>query len=156
MDNAETLMLECVRQYLQNGGRDRFFGLPMTLFPRHPMCMSIGHLHHGRQMRTGFTTLTPSTMADYDESLNNICFESQLSNFAKFNYLEDLYEEMLADALKLRTSTEYFHVPNECERFNVGEMLEWSMFRKREFDGDSDSDEDSECESDNELEEGDI
>ncbi|SMR54256.1 unnamed protein product [Zymoseptoria tritici ST99CH_1E4] len=156
MDNAETLMLECVRQYLQNGGRDRFFGLPMTLFHRHPLCISIGHLHHGRQMRTGFTTLTPSTMADYDESLNNICFESQLTNSAKFSYPEDLYEDMLADALKVKTSTEYFHVPNECERFNVGEMFEESMLRKREFDGDSDSDEDSECESDNELEEGDI
>jgi hypothetical protein len=86
-DDAEMLMLECVKQHLQ-GNPDDLFGLPNTIYLHHALILSIGHLHHDRQMRTGFTKRFPNSLADYDESLNNIYFETVISNKAKWDFSE--------------------------------------------------------------------
>ncbi|KAM0718170.1 hypothetical protein Q7P37_006502 [Cladosporium fusiforme] len=122
VDSVTTLFLEGVYQHLKHSGRDELFGLPMTIYSKHPLCMSIGHRHHGEQMRTGFKTLHPTALSDYDEGLSNICFEAQVTNHAKFDYPEDDYEMIHNDLLKARLETAHYSVPNDCPRFDFAEI----------------------------------
>src|SRR5262249_24313282 len=48
VDNAETLYLECLWQRACGSGEKykEFFGLPLTVFIRHPLRFSIGHRVH--------------------------------------------------------------------------------------------------------------
>jgi hypothetical protein len=120
IDNAVTLFLELLLQYLRNDGKDEFFGVPMTIFPNHPLNFSVGHLRHGEQMRTGFKTLYPESLdEDYDQGLSNICFETWITNRMKWNFDEDKYEEIHQDLRTVHLSTDHYSVPFECLRIDV-------------------------------------
>ena len=96
VDNEETLLLQCIIQRLDPEHKE-FLGLPLVPFIRHPLKFSVAHKHHGRQMRTGFKTIHPLSLDDYDSVLSNILFETWLSNAMKLDFDEDLYDAMLAD-----------------------------------------------------------
>jgi hypothetical protein len=49
--------------------------LPLTIYMRHPLKFSLGHRHHGFQMRTGWL-LDLKSLSDREEALNNILVES--------------------------------------------------------------------------------
>jgi len=108
IDTRETILLEWVIQYCKCKGRDVFLGLEWTLFTRHPLCVAIAHMHHGAQMRTGWRTTTPEALTEHDESLNNILFETQLSNYCKFRYPESCYSLILEDILSIREECEWW------------------------------------------------
>jgi hypothetical protein len=156
-DTTETLMLECIYQHLKYGGLDEFLRLPITILYKHPLCLSVGHRHHGFQMRTGFKTIHPTSLEeDYDESLSNICFETLLSNRMKWNYPEESYEAMLEDLLKVRTETAHYKVPNDCPRYEFG-VQEDAQLDIDMSDNEEDAvPDDADFESDNDLLEGDI
>lgn len=124
VDNTVTLLLEIVYQHLKNDGRDNFFGLPMTIYKKHPLIYSIGHRHHGSQMRTGFKTLYPQNLDDdFDESLSNILVETHLSNYVKWDHLESEYD-IIHDAMRsVHLETEYYGVPNHCHRFDFTQVF---------------------------------
>jgi hypothetical protein len=123
IDNTVTLFLECVLQYLKFGGKDEFFGAPMTIYVKHALIFSIGHRRHGEQMRTGFKTPYPQDLDDYDESISNICFETHLANHVKWNHSESEYEIIHEDLRKVHLNTDYYSVPNDCPRFNFNEIF---------------------------------
>lgn len=123
IDNTMTLFLECVLQYFKFDGKDEFFGVPMTIYEKHALLFSIGHRQHGKQMRTGFKTLHPRSLEDYDEGLSNICFETHLANHVKWDHQEHEYEIIHRDLLKVHLQTEHYSVPNDCPRFDFKQIF---------------------------------
>jgi hypothetical protein len=60
-------------------------------------------------MRTDFTTAEPKDFyEDYDQSLSNISFETQVSNYAKHNFSEDLYDAMIEDLMSVDVPEEHY------------------------------------------------
>ncbi|KAK6436940.1 hypothetical protein LTR95_006873, partial [Oleoguttula sp. CCFEE 5521] len=111
IDTPETLLLECVYQHMATKGRDEFLGLPITIWLQHPLCLSIGHRHHGFQMRTGFNTLTPTDLKKhYNASDSNILFETQCSNKAKWNFYEERYPAILDDLKLVDLKNDHYDV----------------------------------------------
>jgi hypothetical protein len=153
-ESSETLLLEYIHQYLAYSGKDRFFGLPMTLWLNHPLCFAVAHLVHGRKMRTGWKTAEPTDFyTNYDEALSNISFETQVSNYAESNFHEDTYGAILYDLMSVQVPQEFsersFDVP-------VPEIAQLALInttwqpQKEEYDED---DSDDEWEDEEELEE---
>jgi len=70
------------------------FGLPITLFVRHPLCLSVGHRHHGSQMRTGWPA-DPKNLSDRVDEDNNILIESVTVNRAKWDMPESTYPRLI-------------------------------------------------------------
>jgi hypothetical protein len=129
IDNCVTVFLELVLQYFRNDEKDEYFGLPMTIYIRHQLNFSIGHRQHGQQMRTGFKTLYPTSLdEDYDEDLNNICFETTLSNRIKWGFDDTDYEAIHQDLRTVHLQTEHYSVPVECPRLDIQAV--WSRQQK--------------------------
>ncbi|KAK3702843.1 hypothetical protein LTR37_014827 [Vermiconidia calcicola] len=150
-ESAETLLIECIRQYLEYGGRDTFFGLRMTIWARHPLCFVVAHSVHGQKIRTGCKTADPSDYdQDYDANLSNTSFEPQVSNWAKQNYDEKYYEDMLTDILSVDIPTQYYERPSQP----VQPIAQLALLRKAEQLTHDDEDSDDEDESDNDAEDG--
>jgi hypothetical protein len=157
VDNCVTVFLELVLQYFRNDEKDEFLGLPMTIFLRHKLNFSIGHRRHGQQMRTGFKSLHPTSLVeDYDEDLNNICFETVLSNHIKWDFTDSQYEVIHQDLRTVRLRTEYYSVPVECPRLNIQAV--WSRQKKAKVgkprklpQADPDTESDGYDETDNEM-----
>jgi hypothetical protein len=116
-DSIETLYLECVFQVCvgrmvimiddQDYGQKvamknkycEFLGLPLDVEHRNPLTFAIAHRVHGRQMRTGWA-LNSKTLADRDDSINNILIETRSSNFLKHCFAEADYpmlKQLVAD-----------------------------------------------------------
>jgi hypothetical protein len=90
VDNEQTIYLECLWQRACGGKKYRqFFGLPLTVYIRHPLRFSVGHRVHNKQMTTGWTSLHPKSLADRDDSKNNILIESAGANYAKHNFSDE-------------------------------------------------------------------
>lgn len=143
-----TLLLECIFQHLKFSGKDEFLGLPMTVFEKHPLNFSIGHRHHGNQMRTGFSGLYPHSLEDYDEELSNICFETHLSNHTKWDHAESEYDDIRKDMASVHLVTAHYSVPNDCPPLDLQAIF---AKRARVTGGYAISDDESEAsdESDN-------
>lgn len=63
-------------------------------------------------MRTGFKVQNPEDFSrDYDEELCNISFETQLSNYAKHQYSENMYPAILADIQTIPFKSEWYTRP---------------------------------------------
>ena len=153
-ESSDTILLECVRQFLERSGKDGFLGLPMTIFERHPLCFAIAHLVHGKKMRTGFTTPEPKDFyEDYDESLSNISFETQISNYAKHAFYEDLYDSMLEDLKSVEVPQEYYQRSFDVLVEEIAQLSLLNDSSTPEDDENVDSVPDEELESDNEIEE---
>ncbi|KAH6629337.1 hypothetical protein C7974DRAFT_413144 [Boeremia exigua] len=110
IDTPLSLLLECIRQYLQYEGRDHIFGLEMTIWEHHPLCFAVAHDRHGEQMRSGF--LNPSNIQsfaeEYDQGFCNIAFQPQVVNFAVHNFSQKHYARMV---------TELATIPWNCELY---------------------------------------
>jgi hypothetical protein len=146
IDSVITLFLEGVYQHLKFKGRDEFLNLPMTIYSKHALCLSIGHKHHGQQMRTGFKTLQPTDLSQhYDENMNNICFETQISNFTKWDYPEGDYDKIRTDMRSIHLKTAHYDVPHTCTRFDFDRI-----HRKKSAASQNDLNESDWDESDNE------
>jgi hypothetical protein len=61
-----------------------FFDLPLSIYLRHPLCLSIGHKKHGQSMFTGWPR-EPRHLSQRVNEDNNILFETWTSNVAKQN-----------------------------------------------------------------------
>jgi hypothetical protein len=82
-----------------NVARHKLLGLPLTIYMRHPLKFSLGHRHHGFQMRTGWP-LDPKSLSDREEALNNVLVESWSTNSIKVDLDESYYpllKIMMAD-----------------------------------------------------------
>jgi len=88
VDNGETIYLECL---WQSGNKEckEFFGLPLTVYHRHPLRFSVAHRVHGQQMQTGWTSLHPESLAERDDAKGNVLIESYFSNMAKLNFSDE-------------------------------------------------------------------
>lgn len=95
VDTVETLFLEFVWQ-ICDPAYEEFLGLPLVATQLHPLRFAVAKKVHGRQMRTGWQSVAPSSIAERDDSLNNILFEACISNFLKGNFLD-------ADCVRIRT-----------------------------------------------------
>jgi hypothetical protein len=70
---------------------------------RNPLTFAITPRVHGRQMRTGWA-LNSKTLADRDDSINNIPIETRSSNFLKHSFAEVDYpmlKQLVADVRML-------------------------------------------------------
>ena len=151
-ESSETLLLECIRQFLELSGKDAFFGLPMTIWSNHPLCFAVAHLHHGMKMRTGFNTPEPTDFyEDYDESLSNISFEPQVSNFAKHNFPEDMYNMMLEDLTSVDISREHYERSFKLPVPEIAQLSLLNDLQALDQDEANGPDSDDEWESGNEL-----
>jgi hypothetical protein len=65
-------------------------GLPLTAYMRYPLKFSLGHRHHGSQMRTDWP-LDPKSLSDREEALNNVLVESWSTNSMKVDLDESYY-----------------------------------------------------------------
>jgi hypothetical protein len=145
VDDIERLILECIFQWLQTGGRDVFLGLEMTIFRRHPLCFVLAKKHHEQQMRTGWKRDQPTDLfQDYDESLSNISFETQLSNYCKSDFDEDYYVDIIADLKNIPLESEfYIRLPSPVPRITI------RCLSRNAFYTDDRIQEDANAESDN-------
>lgn len=169
-ESSDTLILECIRQFLECDGKDVFLGLPMTIFANHPLCFAVAHKVHGLKMRTGWKTPEPKDLhSDYDQSLSTILFEPQVANFAKHNFHDDTYDKMLEDLSSVNVPNEYyehdFSVPvRPIAQLSLLNTHWWSRQKKSEvddlekadFSDESDSDDDLEVGETNEADDDDI
>ncbi|KAK1815725.1 hypothetical protein LTR12_009912 [Friedmanniomyces endolithicus] len=102
-DSIETLFLEAIWQYLE--GNPRWLRLPLMATLRDPFRFAVAHAHHGRQLRSRWLQWEPTSIDDRDDSLLNMSFETAVENYAKNNYNEELYDEMVADFETLRVGS---------------------------------------------------
>ncbi|KAG5749114.1 hypothetical protein H9Q70_008207 [Fusarium xylarioides] len=158
-DSIETLYLECVFQVCvgqmviltddpdfeskvaMKTKYSEFLGLPLDIEHRNPLTFAIAHRIHGRQMRTGWA-INSKTLADRDDSINNILIETRSSNFLKHSFAEVDYpmlKQLVADVrmpLRLVDETIFprpFDPQMETLRFKSGSQSdidtddEWDM-----------------------------
>ncbi|KAK5071054.1 hypothetical protein LTS08_000311 [Lithohypha guttulata] len=59
-------------------------------------------------MRSGWKTLTPTSIDDRDDALNNVLFETCISNWAKMDFPKDNYQEIKAELLQIDLSKAYY------------------------------------------------
>ena len=105
VDTPETLWLECLYQ-MADPDRKTLFNLPLTVYVRHPLRFVIAHLHHGKQLRSGWSKTQPTDISDRQEDLCNMSIESHLENVFKQDYSEDQYGAMLDRAESVNLPTE--------------------------------------------------
>ncbi|KAH7469602.1 hypothetical protein IWW34DRAFT_849291 [Fusarium oxysporum f. sp. albedinis] len=173
VDSLETIYLECVFQVcvgrmvimtddpdfehkvVMKNKYSEFLGLPLDVEIRNPLTFVVAHRVHGRQMRTGWA-LDSQTLADRDDSINNILIETRSSNFLKHNFAEADYpmlKKLVADVrmpLRLVDETIFprpFDRQMETLRFKSGSQNdidtdeEWDMEDFVVEDGFEDADE---------------
>lgn len=107
IDTIETIFLECIWQVLDPTCGD-LFGIPITIWVRHPLRFAVDHLVHGKQMRTRWTTESPQSIEDRDDSLNNILIESAFTNRAKSNIPNERYVELQEDMNSMNVEAKWF------------------------------------------------
>ncbi|TKA78945.1 hypothetical protein B0A55_09245 [Friedmanniomyces simplex] len=108
----ETIFLEVLWQWFDNGGRDPFLRLPMTVFARHATAWALGHLHHGQPMRTGWPLRVRITDISQRDALRcNVLVEPRIGNYMKMDFPEAEYQLMLEDLLYCKEETEWFCRP---------------------------------------------
>ncbi|KAK3696999.1 hypothetical protein LTR37_017706 [Vermiconidia calcicola] len=151
-ETPETLFLELVWQWIDNGGRDPLRRLPMTLFAHHATAWAIGHLHHGLPMLTRWPTgVVITDIAQRDDSRCNVVIEPRIINYLKMDYAEEEYELILNDHLQnCKDETEWFERPpatlSALKLTESGEkrLKRAAQFTQRELDNDDESGEGSE------------
>lgn len=82
VDCTETIFLECVWQFLDPEFLPLRYGLPLTIFIRHPLRFVVGHLKHSK--------LNQNYMERYELTMN------KSSNFARAGLLPSLYQWLTA------------------------------------------------------------
>ncbi|KAK1092911.1 hypothetical protein LTR48_003371 [Friedmanniomyces endolithicus] len=111
-ESPETIFLEVLWQWFDNGGRDVFLRLPMTVMPQHATGFALGHLHHGNPMRTGWPIDVEITdHSQRDGSRCNVLVETRISNLMKADYSETEYQAIRNDLQHCRDDTEWFTRP---------------------------------------------
>ncbi|KAK1819153.1 hypothetical protein LTR12_006468 [Friedmanniomyces endolithicus] len=111
-ESPETIFLEVLWQWFDNGGRDVFLGLPMTIFPGHATAFALGHLHHGRPMRTGWPLdVVITNLSQRDESRCNVLVETRISNYMKMDFSETEYQAIRDDLQHCKDDTQWFTRP---------------------------------------------
>ncbi|RYN84825.1 hypothetical protein AA0120_g9105 [Alternaria tenuissima] len=93
-------------------------GLPIVLQAWHPLCLSIGHYHHGLQMRTGWPP-DATEMSHRKEGVANISFETSFSNQLKRAYPSSQYQELRAEMKKINLAKEYYDPDLEPADFEM-------------------------------------
>lgn len=85
IDSSQGLFAECIYQMCTDEEEYReFFDLPLSIYLRHPLCLSVAHKIHGKSMATGWP-LEPRRLSDRKPDLNNLLFETWTSNTAKLD-----------------------------------------------------------------------
>lgn len=93
------------------------FDLPRDLRIRSPLCLVAAKVTHGKQMRTGWKE-NPTSVADRDESRNNILFCTRFENYMENNFANN---EAHRDAMRVKIkeinlSKEYWEPPEDDEK----------------------------------------
>ncbi|KAK4542896.1 hypothetical protein LTR36_006085 [Oleoguttula mirabilis] len=134
-EDSETLLLELIWQWMENGGRDPFLRLPMTVFAHHAAGWAIGHVHHGLPMRTRWPAGVRIT--DIDQRVDercNVVIEPRIANYMKMDYPEEEYPLILEDLKLLKDHTEWFHRPGvEPQPLKVIESKTFALERSYRF-----------------------
>ncbi|KAK0843741.1 hypothetical protein LTS02_015985 [Friedmanniomyces endolithicus] len=111
-ESPETIFLEVLWQWFDNGGRDVFLGLPMTIFAGHATAFALGHLHHGRPMRTGWPLdVVITSLSQRDGSRCNVLVETRISNYIKMDFSETEYQAIRDDIQHCKDDTKWFTRP---------------------------------------------
>jgi hypothetical protein len=81
--------LICVVLYLLHNGRSaqpsQLLDVPVCIFDKHPLCMSIGKANHKAGMTAGFSTQLPLSFETFKADEVNLCVEPWLCNASKSN-----------------------------------------------------------------------
>jgi len=90
-ESPDTYLCLLIVQWYDNGraGTDIFIHCEMVPFAGHPQCYSIGRRPEvlpKSQLKTGFTSLKPATLSDYNDSIRTAIVELWRVNVYKFNY----------------------------------------------------------------------
>ncbi|KAK3074667.1 hypothetical protein LTR53_002745 [Teratosphaeriaceae sp. CCFEE 6253] len=111
-ESPETIFLEVVWQWFDNGGRDPFLRLPMTVFVQHATAWALGHVHHGQPMRTGWPLNVRITdIVQRDAARCNVVVEPRISNYMKMDFSETEYPAILEDILSCKDECDWFVRP---------------------------------------------
>jgi hypothetical protein len=136
VDNAETLFLSACLHALDPSHQE-WLNLLLSFLSGHPFRISCAHKHHNKMLRSGWTTILPTSLADYDEALNNLLVETQFSNWFKNNALESEYGRAKDHLLSINLPKELYN-PAKLLRPNhrQGSCYEpWSIDKPQEFAG---------------------
>lgn len=107
VDTTETLYLEhCWQQC--DPTYTEFLGLILVAWRAHPCRFTIGKRNHNLSMRTGWKTVTPSSIDDRDDALNNVLFESCTFNWLKNNFADSECAQIRQEISRISLSNEYF------------------------------------------------
>jgi hypothetical protein len=82
-----------------------FLRLPLAIQVRTANYISIARRIHGQRMRTGWK-ISPMSLQDRNDELNNILIETRMSNMLKMNYHEYWYPLLKKTIMDLNIPTE--------------------------------------------------
>jgi hypothetical protein len=89
IDTSEGLFAEFIYQLCTDEPEyQEFMDLPRVFWIRHPLRVSVAHKVHGKSMQTGWPR-HPRTLADRNNEMNNILFETWTSNSAKLDMSDE-------------------------------------------------------------------
>ena len=123
-DNIETVFIEYVWQILDAKLTDRLFGLPISIYIRHPLRFTVAHRKHGMQLRSAWTNLHPSSIEERDSSKDRMSIEASVVNYCKSNFPEDQYPAMKKDLVDNLIILKVWNGPcKECEKYEETQWL---------------------------------
>jgi hypothetical protein len=85
-----------------------FFDLPLSIYLRHPLCLSVAHKIHGKSMATGWTR-KPRHLSDRNNDLNNILIETWTSNASKLDMLKEGCDTLRREIERVKISPPYLY-----------------------------------------------
>jgi hypothetical protein len=78
-DTAETLFLAACLSYL-DPSRQEALHLPISYYAGHPFALSLGHRQHNRVLRSGWKTIYPTSLSQFDPEVDNLEVETMFTN----------------------------------------------------------------------------
>lgn len=93
----KTLYLVAFVWAIENFGVCNSLKVPLQFLDANRMFFRVafGHIAHGEDMESGFSTSDPTTLADFDRSKLNVCAESARANYFKSNAIKLHIEEAI-------------------------------------------------------------
>ena len=102
VDTSEGLFAEFIYQVCTDEEEYReFLDLPLNMWLRHPLCVSVAHKVHGKSMATGWPR-HPADLSERDGAKNNILFETWTSNAAKMDMEKQSCDDLRAEVKTIK------------------------------------------------------
>jgi hypothetical protein len=133
-ESPATLFLEAVVQWFETGGKCHVFGCVMTAYIGHPTNFSLGRgvtrklqngltaeIKPGDPMLTGWMTLMPSDLGQYDVTRRSIIVETWRANVMRFRYPSGIALMPILDkaVLDLADETQWYEKIKAIDKYTA-------------------------------------